>query len=338
MYLLPAYLERPFVQIDQLYFHRAEDNTLFSTSTPPNARSFNATVSWIACWEAALVAAAAAAVLWPGAGRPWRTEARASRKVAIDQLPVLGAVLLAVCAFTLMLPWSAPLWRHLPALPTIQFPWRLLVIVTPMAALLVACAAERLITARAPVMSRGLAAVALLLFCANLIVSCRVITHSTLDHVKATRLTADRQWQDAREFRPRHAFPQLKRYELILPMPQARILVPGGTVDVTTWDPTRRMLAIRAPEAGSLQIGTFFYPGWRASVDGKTAPILIGEHGIIELNVPAGQYFVELRFESTGVRRAGLILSLTTALALAVWVIYGPGIRFAIREKGGRVP
>jgi hypothetical protein len=339
VYLLPAYLERSFVQIEKLYRHRAEDNTLFST--PLNASSFNGTISLIACWEVALIAAAAAAVLLRGAGRPWRTVVRTPlQKVAIDRLPVLGAVILGVCGFTLMLPWSAPLWRHLPLFSTIQFPWRLLVIVTPTAALLVACATERLVTARAPVISRGLAAVALLLFGANLIVSRLAIHQSTLDPVEATRLTAGWQWPDAPEYRPKHAFPQLNRDEPIPHMPQATILVPGGTVDVTTWDPTRRVLAIRAPDTGSLQIGTFFYPGWRATVDGKTAPILIGEHGIISLNIPAGQYLVELQFASTGVRHAGLILSLTTAVALAVSVIHTRrsyrDSRKASESKGGK--
>jgi uncharacterized membrane protein len=326
VYLLPAYLERAFVRIEDLYWAKPENHTLFSTALTGKElfALFNATVSRIACWEAVLVAVAAAAALWPGGGRPWwRADPQASLKeVATSRLPVFGATVLAACAFAFMLPWSAPVWRHLPLLPTIQFPWRLLAIVTVAAALLVACAAARLADSRAPVVARGLAAAALLLFAANLLVSwLDILAPSTLDSVEAARRAADRERQDVTEYLPRDAFRRPKGDEPALHVPRATTLAPGGKVDVAAWEPTRRMLVVRTPQASRLRVGTFFYTGWRATVDGESVPIIVGPYGVIEIGVPAGQHLVEVRFESTLLRQAGLALSLTSGLALVAWVM-----------------
>lgn len=329
LYLIPAYAERRFVQLEWLdWVARAEDHTLFSTRIAPDRAAmaaFNRKVSVLACWEGALAALAAAAALWPGSGRPWEGRSAAGSAFR-PRLPVAGAAALAAAAFALMTPWSAPLWPTLPVLSAIQFPWRLLLVLTPAAALLVACAAARTVAAGAPPAARVLGAAALILLGANLAVAVRdIVLPARLDPREAARLAADPAGaQDVAEYRPRGApaagFPRL---------PRAISLVPGGRVEVLLWGPTRRVVAVDAPLAGRLRLRTFLYPGWQGSVDGTAATLLAGPDGVIEANVPAGRHVVEVRFGPTAARRAGLAASIASALALSAWILAGR------RARGG---
>jgi hypothetical protein len=233
---------------------------------------------------------------------------------------VAAASGVAVLAFALMTGWSAPLWAILPVLSSVQFPWRLLAVLTPAAALLAACAAARAAAAAAPLPARVLGGTAVVLLAANLFVAWRdVVARAHLDPAWAARLAGD-PWaaQDAAEYRPGGApatgFPRL---------PRAQSLVPGGWAVVRAWGPERRAVTVEAPADGRLRVATFRYAGWRATVDGRPARLETGPSGVIEVEVPAGRHVVEVVFGTTPHRRAGALLSATALLVLAGWAAWG---------------
>jgi hypothetical protein len=233
---------------------------------------------------------------------------------------VAGAAALSAAAFLLMTPSSRPLWSALPLLPQVQFPWRLLVVLTPAAALLAACAAVRAASPASPPAARGLAAAALLLLGANLVVSARdVVAPAALDTRTAARYGADPEARrDAPEYRPRGA--PVGRLPVL---PRAASLAERGHAEVLAWEPGRRVVAVDARERAWLRIATFHYPGWHAEADGRALPIRAGPDGVIEVLAPAGRHVVEISFGTTPARRAGLALSLASGLGLAVWVAAG---------------
>ncbi len=321
LYLLPAYAERRFVQIEWLErLARAEDHTLFSTRIESEAATlFNVRVSKIACLEGALAAVAAAAALWPGPGRPWRESWSRLSASPSTCVPAEAAAAVAAVAFALMTPWSAPLWRAVPVLEAIQFPWRLLLVLTPAAALLVACAAARLAAAEAPRIARALGAATLVLLGANFLVSAlRIVPSAHLDEPQAARFADDTTGRDVREYRPRAAPP-----EHIPSVPRAVSLAAGARVEVLAWMPTRRLVAVDALVAAPLRVGTFRYAGWAAVVDGRSVPLTTGPAGVIEVPVPAGRHLVQVSFGSTPDRRAGLVISAGSGLALLFWAAAG---------------
>jgi hypothetical protein len=326
LYLVPAAAERPLVQMEWLdWVARPEEHTLFATGMRFGPVT-NARASVIACWELSLAVVAAAAALWPGGGRPWlETQPGSAGERGGATVPVAGAAAAAVGAFALMTPLSIPLWKLLPFLGAIQFPWRLLVILTPAAALLLACGAARVTAPGAPAAARALAAAALVLFGANLVVSQRMVVQPAYHSgAEAAQLAGNAGARDAREYRPRGA-----PAEEIPRWPQATSLAPGARVRVVAWHPVRRVIAVDAAEGAPLRVGTFLYPGWRAAVDGSPAPLSAGPDGIIEVAVPAGSHVVELRFGQTPTRLAGLALSAASAACLLAWALAG---------RRGRVP
>ena len=77
--------------------------------------------------------------------------------------------------------------------------------------------------------------------------------------------------------------------------------------------------AVYMPEKFVLRLFTFYFPGWRAYVDGEEVEIKIGDpEGFITLMAPAGEHEVVVQFEDTPPRTAGWIIS---AAGLAVLVI-----------------
>jgi len=67
---------------------------------------------------------------------------------------------------------------------------------------------------------------------------------------------------------------------------------------------------VRADAAITLRFYTYFFAGWRATIDGTPVEIRPdGPNGLIALDVPAGEHEVVVFFGSTPPRRAGALLS-----------------------------
>jgi hypothetical protein len=324
VFLLPAVVERSSVQIGWLdWVAKAEEHTIFSTRMAHGSQmmAFNHRVGRFACWTGALALVAALALLWPGGGRAV-AEAPAGEP---SPLPVRPAILVGLVAFGLMTGPSAWLWAWLPLLPSIQFPWRFLCVLTPVAALLAAGAANRTFAPGTPAAARALGVAALALLGSNLWLSWAEIVEKTY---RGTRTALEiaafpARAQDAAEYRPLAApaagFPRL---------PKAALL-PEGQASPVEWRPTRRRIVVDAPLPGRLRVATFFYPGWRATLDGRALPIRAGQSGVIEADVPPGRHEVVLRFGGTPGRAAGAALSLVGLGLMVGWLAWG------VRERRG---
>ena len=76
---------------------------------------------------------------------------------------------------------------------------------------------------------------------------------------------------------------------------------------------------MRAETPVSLLVQTYWYPGWRAWVDGQPVDIeREGPHALIALDVPAGEHVVTLRFTETPLRLAATLVSLATLAGMVV--------------------
>ncbi len=122
-YLLPAAFERRYVQIAMAIIPnmRFEDNFLFAHTADSAHNAVLHTASLLAVALLLLTAITVAALFL-------RTRSKAA--------PTLAALTLAI-AF-LLVPISTPLWRHLPDLAFLQFPWRLLTILSAVLAFAIA--------------------------------------------------------------------------------------------------------------------------------------------------------------------------------------------------------
>ncbi|MBJ6725573.1 6-pyruvoyl-tetrahydropterin synthase-related protein [Geomesophilobacter sediminis] len=78
---------------------------------------------------------------------------------------------------------------------------------------------------------------------------------------------------------------------------------------------------IALPREGELVGQWLYFPGWQATCDGKDVPVYPDRYGLVAVKVPAGVHEVEIRFGTTGPRVAGWIVSGTTLVTLATWLL-----------------
>jgi len=97
---------------------------------------------------------------------------------------------------------------------------------------------------------------------------------------------------------------------------------PGRATLERSARPERVAVAVSARRPALLVMTDTAYPGWRAEVDGRRAPLRRVDYLLRGVVVPAGRHRVELTYAPAS-WRAGWILSVLTALALAAAVLAG---------------
>lgn len=90
-----------------------------------------------------------------------------------------------------------------------------------------------------------------------------------------------------------------------------------GEVEFLTNDPEHVTLRVRAGQRGFLHLADQYFPGWEATVNGVSAPIVRANYLFRLIEVPPGESVVEFRYRPLSVR-IGALVSATTIFALAV--------------------
>jgi hypothetical protein len=101
------------------------------------------------------------------------------------------------------------------------------------------------------------------------------------------------------------------------------------TAQVTRLEPNRMELEVDARSRGLLVLSENYYPGWRATIDGQSAPIYRVDSGLRGLVVPRGHSRVALNYAPASIYWGGLLTSMAFAGTLvAMWLRkrHGPAI------------
>ncbi|OGY20093.1 MAG: hypothetical protein A2900_03250 [Candidatus Chisholmbacteria bacterium RIFCSPLOWO2_01_FULL_50_28] len=244
-----------------------------------------------------------------------------TKKAAVRfPLFAMGSLSLAITAlsvgFILELPAVHWLWKHLPFLDIIDFPWRLLGVTvfgtSLLAAYLVASAGRKVILS------------AVLLF---------FVFYANRNHVRINQTMVRNDafflsYQDTATWRNEFLskWRQTNRWQHL----EKDFRIRRGELKVKLIDGKTTSLSflVEATDQGILDIHRLYFPGWTVFLDGK--PLEIGKgleitqdvqtetkespftdhSGLLSVNVPPGKHFIEARFTETPVRKVGFILSL----------------------------
>jgi hypothetical protein len=232
---------------------------------------------------------------------------------------LLGA--LALPALALTLGPSGWFWRHAPLMGYVQFPWRLLMFSGQVLALM-AGASGYLIehwTPRRRADCLGLVALGLAL--------CVMMTYHPQWGERVADKDIDRKIAREyvttaimNEYLPRAA--SLDESRWIGARPLGGALTVGETVLAPEPPGAGGRFTVRLDRAGTLTWHHHFFPGWRATVDGREVGISVSPRGLIQVAAPAGEHRVAFSFHDTPLRRAAKGISLVAAglaLAAAFW-------------------
>lgn len=294
-YLLPAIYEQRWIEIANAVSagSRPSDNFLFIHTTDPDHDAFNRIVSWIAVLEVVMILAAAIA------GKLWRDARREVWKVL--------SVWALACSI-LMLPMSAFLWKILPKLQFMQFPWRWLLCMSTIFTLFVTVGLRRW-------WQRG-AVCALSLMV--LVVAWRYMQVPWWDTAADLREMQDNiatgvGYEGTDEYTPLGADPSA------IDKDARKVTVAGpahAAIDVLRWDTESKTFTAQMSAADQVALRLFRYPAWRASVNGREVEATAREGtGQMLIPVSAGMNRVELRLVRTWDRTAGVWISVVTAFS-----------------------
>lgn len=248
----------------------------------------------------------------------------------------------AVVSTLLMTPLSKPVWRVVPPLQAIQFPWRFGTVLTIATAALVAagCSATQWSAmTRTLIRTLTFASVALMLLAdAFTVWDAYVFTPGgrgevlTVTNREPERLTYNDEKiavsKGTPGFQPRWAAPlELNGLESLLQKigqreggtVEVNMTAGGGRVVVERWRPRDIRLEIDAPTSAALTISQFYYPGWTAELDNAQESLPVrptDPDGLLTVAVPAGHHYLSLRLARNVPEYTGQLVSAVSALAV----------------------
>jgi hypothetical protein len=318
-YILPAAWEQRWVQIAEVVSANLspEHNFLFTHSDDPEFLLFNWKVSAVALLVMLVTGIAAVFV------------ARRRR-----EFPEIWWMLLAVAgaAVFLMFPPSVLLWRYLPKLRYLQFPWRLL---GPLGAVFGSFTAaalgrthKQLVFWLALLVGIGITAVAI----AN-----NAWWDSEDVPQVADQIHGGYGYQGTDEYAPAGCNP----YDLPGAIPEdadpsqpptppieeldssSDQIVPAKDerIQIEKWTVERKVFTATGASPVTLALRLVNYPAWETRVDGSISqPGSQDETAQMLLPLPSGTHRVEISFRRTPDRSLGAAISLLTALGLLAFV------------------
>jgi 6-pyruvoyl-tetrahydropterin synthase related domain len=332
-YILPAAWERRWVQIAQALADnlRPAQNFLFTHASDPDFVRFNWEVSSVAV--GVLVTTGVAGIF----------VARKRREFP-DLFWVLTA--LGVFAVSLMLPQSNLLWRALPELRFVQFPWRWLEVLDLVFAFFVAVAIGRSEQQR---VSWFAGAIVFLAIGAAATAMIRTGWWDSADVPSmASAVRSGAGYEGTDEYAPvgsdRYELPgnpdETERVEGVSSVPADRIgefdsdsgeVVPATNVKlhVERWTAERREFAAETATEITLAVKLLKYPAWEVRLDGQEIPAgLAPDTGQMLVDLPPGTHRIAIRFRRTWDRTTGGVISALSALTLLVGVWVSRSRRF----------
>ncbi len=300
-YLLPAIYEQRWVDIAQAVSQgsRPADNFLFVHTTDADHDAFNRIISWVAILEMALV------VLAGWAARRWR-ESRRELWIAL-----LGWA--AVCG-VLMFPVTGLLWRVLPKMEFMQFPWRWLLTLSMIFSWLVVVGLRRWWW-RATVV-----AVSILV----IVMAWQHVQSPWWDNAADLREMQDNMatgagYEGVEEYTPIGADPAA------IDKDARNVTVDGpahAAIHLYRWEAESRIFTAEMSAADQLRLRLLQYPAWRVEVNGRVVETAArAETGQMLVPVGAGMNRVEIRFARTWDRAAGGWISLVAAIVMITRIL-----------------
>lgn len=104
-----------------------------------------------------------------------------------------------------------------------------------------------------------------------------------------------------------------------------------GTAEVAEHTPDRVVVRTTASRDAFLVLADNWYPGWRATVDGREVPVYLANHTFRGVPVPAGSHTVEFVFAPEDLSRG---LWITVASLLVILAVGGVSLAAHLRRRG----
>jgi len=236
---------------------------------------------------------------------------------------LLSLIAVAAVALFMMSAASSPVWDSISFVQKLQFPYRWLAPASLAAALLFPLGAAAFIENRT-VITRSFAysLASALVFVIVLDVSQIVIPSAPVPRAEIAREIEKLDKEPACDcWWPVWASRDVMKHT-------ERISSGDREFTISKWEATSREFTVNAGAAEKVRIGTFFYPHWKATVNGSPAEVTSDPNGLIEIPIPADFSDVTLEF-----REPGIVIASRYFSAAAIALIFATLLFTAVRSR-----
>ncbi len=219
---------------------------------------------------------------------------------------------------------SELLWSGLSILQRLQYPWRWLAVVSVLAVVSISLSLALFVEA-GRISRRTALYGAVLLIVGFAVVDIKQV-HGTPFHISGAQFNnfaAEMRSERVAE----HWWPSWAKAEAFETTERVTT-TDGRTVEVGAWGNKRRSFSVGEGESGNIRVATFYYPHWRATVNGRDVAVGRYADGTMELPIPRERSEVELRFTEP------LLNTIASWLSVATWILLlgSLAVRFRFSE------
>ncbi|MEA3336126.1 MAG: 6-pyruvoyl-tetrahydropterin synthase-related protein [Chloroflexota bacterium] len=256
------------------------------------------------------------------------------RREAIGRSTTAFFALATLVLLVLMMPVAQPVWDSVSPLALIQFPWRLLGLVSLTVAVLAGGAVVNLLRLANSPSPFNLDTPAAYVMALVVVLSSFPYTAPQYTDIRPENESA----LSIINFETQHPdmigitvyadaaptdTPLVGQYRSGQPLEKVVILNGTGQLRGQRVGGASVSVDVEATEPLTLQFLTYDFPGWAATIDGeRVSHGNAAPYGLITVDLPAGQHMVEIRHGTTPVRTLGAIISLLSLvfiLFLLLW-------------------
>jgi hypothetical protein len=228
----------------------------------------------------------------------------------------LFLILIAFALSFLFFSESSFIWKNVPLLSEINYPWTLLGIMIFLVSLVAGYVAT--LGKKSVLLALAIAVLALVLFIPQ------AKSQYFVNRGNAFYLTNQATTTSSSELMP------LWVKQLPVQSWKDKVEVASGNVQNLLYKSNKISFNVNLTKSETVRINTIYYPGWEISVDNvKTKINYNNQFGVMDFRVNAGQHFVNGEFKETPLRLLSDLISLFSILGLVIYLSF----RFVLKFK-----
>lgn len=114
----------------------------------------------------------------------------------------------------------------------------------------------------------------------------------------------------------------VKKFPLQRSAEKVEIVEGQGKVENVSYNSKQISFSVDLLSRSAVRINTIYYPGWKVNVDNANASISYSnEIGVMDISIPSGKHIVNAKFEETPLRLTSDIISVLSILAITFFII-----------------
>jgi len=228
------------------------------------------------------------------------------KRQQIDRNTIL-VFMIGLGSIYLMTPGSAYIWQVLTPLQLLQYPWRLLMMMIPVSAVLSMYVIKQ--------MKYTWASIVLAVFAVLFVIG--YIRPVTYEPRNDEHYTSRPNFMDGTSSMGNSLSTIWTGWKSVRPHAQAELA--GGTIlSYETKNYLWKQMEVEATMAGILKEHTLYFPGWTASVDGKITEIDYKTDGAIRIPIEVGKHSIAIEYRDTFIRTIGIWISIISLVIITL--------------------